>query len=53
MKNEIKFTLRIDEEIMDDIKEMAEEHNRSANKEIITIIEKAIKEWQQKTSDDH
>lgn len=47
MYNELKFTLRIDEELMEKLRIIAEEHTRSVNSEIIDLIKKAIKEFEQ------
>ncbi len=53
MYNELKYTLRIDEELMERLRIMAEEHTRSVNSEIIDIIKKALKEFEsnEKTDD--
>lgn len=53
MYNELKYTLRIDEELMERLRTMAEEHTRSVNSEIIDIIKKALKEFEtnEKTND--
>lgn len=46
-KNILNFTLRIDEEMMEKLREIAEEHTRSVNSEILDLIKKAIKEYEQ------
>lgn len=48
MNNELKYTLRIDEELMEELRIMAQEHTRSVNSEIIDLIKKAIKDFQKK-----
>lgn len=48
MSNELKFTLRIEEELMEDLRTMAEEHTRSVNSEIINLIKEALKEFKEK-----
>ena len=53
MYNELKYTLRIDEELMERLRIMAEEHTRSVNNKIKDIIKKALKEFKsnEKTDD--
>lgn len=43
MKTFNPYPLRIDEELMEELKEMAEAHSRSVNKEIEFLIKEAIK----------
>lgn len=47
MDNRLSFTLRIEEELMEELREMAEEHTRSVNSEIIDLIKKALKEYKE------
>lgn len=51
MYNELKYTLRIDEELMERLRTMAEEHTRSVNSEIIDLIKKALKEFENEKTD--
>ena len=44
MKTTNPYPLRIDEELMEELKKLADEHSRSVNKEIEFLIKKAIKE---------
>jgi len=44
MKNIISFTLRIDEELMEEFKKIANEEQRSANSQIIYLIQKCVEE---------
>lgn len=44
MKTINPYPLRIDEELMEELKKLAEEHSRSVNKEIEFLIKEAIKE---------
>ena len=44
MKTINPYPLRIDEELMEALKKLADEHSRSVNKEIEFLIKKAIKE---------
>lgn len=44
MKNIISFTLRIDESIMNKFKELADKEQRSANSQIVYLIQKYIEE---------
>ena len=46
MKTINPYPLRIDEELMDKLKTMAEENSRSVNKEIEYLIKKAINEYE-------
>ena len=43
--NKLTFTLRIDEELMEELREIAEANSRSVNKEIEYIIKKTIEEY--------
>ena len=45
MKTFNPYPLRIDEELMEELKEMAEAHSRSVNKEIEFLIKEAIKKY--------
>ena len=45
MKTFNPYPLRIDEELMEELKEMAEAHSRSVNKEIEYLIKEAIKKY--------
>lgn len=44
MENNVSFTLRLNEEIYENIKKIAEEEKRSLNAEINYILEKYAKE---------
>ena len=44
MKTINPYPLRIDEELMEELKKLAEEHSRSVNKEIEYLIKEAIRE---------
>lgn len=44
MKTINPYPLRIDEELMEELKKLAEEHSRSVNKEIEFLIKETIKE---------
>ena len=41
------YPLRIDEELMEELKEMAEAHSRSVNKELEYLIKMAIRKYNQ------
>lgn len=43
MKTFNPYPLRIDEELMEELKEMAEAHSRSVNKEIEYLVKEAVK----------
>lgn len=43
MKTINPYPLRIDEELMEELKKLAEEHSRSVNKEIEFLIKEAIR----------
>ena len=45
MKTFNPYPLRIDEELMEELKKMAEAHSRSVNKEIEFLIKEAIKKY--------
>lgn len=45
MKTFNPYPLRIDEELMEELKEMAEAHSRSVNKEIEFLIKEGIKKY--------
>lgn len=44
MSEQARFTLRIDTEVLDKIKKMADENKRSTAKEIERILEEYLKE---------
>ena len=46
------YPLRIDEELMGELKEMAEVHSRSVNKEIEHLIKEAVKKYRQENSNE-
>ena len=46
------YPLRIDEELMEELKEMAEAHSRSVNKEIEFLIKEAIKKYKTELTDE-
>ena len=46
------YPLRIDEELMEELKEMAEVHSRSVNKEIEHLIKEALKKYRQTKGDE-
>lgn len=50
-KNILNFTLRIEEDMMEKLREIAEEHTRSVNSEILDLIKKAIKDYEQEKKD--
>lgn len=50
MKNVLSFTLRIEEELMEKLRELAEKENRSANSQINYLIKKYIEENEKKPS---
>ena len=45
MKTFNPYPLRIDEELMEELKEMAEAHSRSVNKEIEYLVKEAVKKY--------
>lgn len=52
MKTFNTYPLRIDEELMEELKEMAEVHSRSVNKEIEYLIKEAIKKYRIEYADE-
>ena len=44
------YPLRIDEELMNELKQLAEEHSRSVNKEIEFLIKEALKKHKEKNN---
>lgn len=46
MKTFNPYPLRIDEELMEELKEMAEAHSRSVNKEIEYLVKRSCKKIQ-------
>ena len=52
MKTFNPYPLRIDEELMDELKEMAEAHSRSVNKEIEFLIKEATKKFRLENADE-
>lgn len=44
MKDIISFTLRIEEELMEELREIAKQEQRSANSQIIYLIQKCVEE---------
>jgi hypothetical protein len=44
MKSQISFTLRIDEELMEELKKIADKEQRSANSQIVYLIQKCVEE---------
>ena len=44
MKTINPYPLRIDEELMEELKKLADEHSRSVNKEIEFLIKEAIRQ---------
>ena len=52
MKTFNPYPLRIDEELMEELKEMAEAHSRSVNKEIEFLIKEAIKKYKIEVADE-
>lgn len=52
MKTFNPYPLRIDEELMEELKEMAEAHSRSVNKEIEYLIKEAIKKYRIENPDE-
>ena len=52
MKTFNPYPLRIDEELMEELKEMAEAHSRSVNKEIEYLVKEAVKKYRQTKDDD-
>ena len=52
MKTFNPYPLRIDEELMDELKEMAEAHSRSVNKEIEFLIKEAVKKYKAELTDE-
>lgn len=50
-KNILNFTLRIEEDMMEKLREIAAEHTRSVNSEILDLIKKAIKDYEQEKKD--
>lgn len=49
MENILSFTLRIDEKLMEKFKKYCEKEKRSANSQILLLIEEYIKEQEKKT----
>lgn len=52
MKTINPYPLRIEEELMEKLKIIAEENSRSVNKEIEHLIKKAIKEYESNEKND-
>lgn len=52
MKTFNPYPLRIDEDLMEELKEMAEAHSRSVNKEIEFLIKEAIKKYKAELTDE-
>ena len=52
MNNDLKYTLRIDEQLMERLRVMAEEHTRSVNSEILDIIKKALKIFEEQKKEE-
>lgn len=52
MKTFNPYPLRNDEELMEELKEMAEAHSRSVNKEIEYLIKEAIKKYRIENPDE-
>lgn len=48
MENVLSFTLRIDEKLMEEFKKYCEKEKRSANSQILILIEEYIKEQEKK-----
>ena len=48
MENILSFTLRIDEKLMEEFKKYCEKEKRSANSQILLLIEEYIKEQEKK-----
>lgn len=46
------YPLRIDEELMDKLKRIADEHSRSVNKEIEFLIKEAVREYEDANNKD-
>ena len=53
MKTFNPYPLRIDEELMEELKEMAEVHSRSVNKEIEFLIKEAVKKYKSEKDDEN
>ncbi|GLV54295.1 hypothetical protein KDH_11430 [Dictyobacter sp. S3.2.2.5] len=51
MEKEIRFSVRFPPEVLDHIKHVAKEEERSINSEIIWILREYLKERQQHASD--
>ena len=51
MKDELKFTLRIDKELHAKILRIAEKNKRSLNSELLCVIEEYVKKEEQKKED--
>ncbi len=51
MNNKVATLIRIDEDIFDKIKELAESQKRSFNKQIEFILEKYIEEMEKESKD--
>ena len=49
MNNTLSFTLRIDEKLMEEFKKYCEKEKRSANAQILLLIEKFIEEQKNNT----
>lgn len=52
MKEELKFTLRIDKELHSKILRIAEKNKRSLNSELLCIIEDYVKKEEKKDSEE-
>jgi len=46
---EVVFNLRTDQQLIDDLKEIAEEEGRSANKQLERILREAIDAWKRES----
>ena len=52
MKTFNPYPLRIDEDLMEELKEMADAHSRSVNKEIEFLIKEAVKKYKAELTDE-
>ena len=52
MKTFNPYPLRIDEDLMEELKEMADAHSRSVNKEIEFLIKEAVKKYKIENADE-
>lgn len=52
MRNQIPWTIRFDdEELLDDIRVIAEEEHRSLNSMVNQLLREAVKEWKKRNNE--